>query len=203
MECGIYKIVNILNGKVYVGQSRRIRQRWVKHRVALRQNKHDNVHLQRAWNKYGEEAFVFFIVERCTSEQLTEREGFYIDLWKTRVQENGYNLGGLTDGKKTVSEETREKLRQVHLGKPKNPDAIAKTAAARRGSKASPQTIQKLRESHLGQKHMEEQNQQMRDWVADPANRKLCGKGVRENHARKLLERNQVVGAPILDLFGG
>lgn len=61
--CGIYKIVNITNSKVYIGQSNNIKKRWTEHRSALNNNRHVNVHLQNAWNKYGENNFEFVIIE--------------------------------------------------------------------------------------------------------------------------------------------
>lgn len=50
---------------VYLGASSNIPRRWNSHRNALRRNRHRNVHLQRAWNKYGEAAFEFKTVWLC------------------------------------------------------------------------------------------------------------------------------------------
>lgn len=61
---GIYKIVNNINGKVYIGQTKQpFIKRFMHHRWQLRNNKHDNRWLQNAFNKYGEDAFSFEIVE--------------------------------------------------------------------------------------------------------------------------------------------
>lgn len=59
----IYKIINTTNGKFYVGSTTDTRERFRVHRKRLRNNKHHATHLQAAWNKYGEDAFVFHIVE--------------------------------------------------------------------------------------------------------------------------------------------
>lgn len=56
--CGLYKIVNTATGQCYVGQSQRIKKRLKEHFRLLRLNKHSNPHLQHAFNKYGEKAFV-------------------------------------------------------------------------------------------------------------------------------------------------
>lgn len=77
--CGIYMIINLINGKKYIGSSINIRQRLWEHRATLRHNKHYNNHLQRAWNKYGEENFDFSILERCPKEKRFEREQYYVD----------------------------------------------------------------------------------------------------------------------------
>lgn len=77
--CGIYGIRNKKNGKVYVGQSVDIKQRFCTHRYSLRKNKHYNKHLQNSWNKNGESAFEFVILEKCTDKQLTVLEQKWID----------------------------------------------------------------------------------------------------------------------------
>jgi group I intron endonuclease len=59
----IYKIINTVNGKFYVGSTTNTRERFRTHRNKLRRNKHHTKHLQAAWNKYGESMFVFHVVE--------------------------------------------------------------------------------------------------------------------------------------------
>jgi group I intron endonuclease len=59
----IYKIINIQNAKFYIGSSTVLAARWRKHTRDLRANKHHCPHLQSAWNKYGEDSFVFRVVE--------------------------------------------------------------------------------------------------------------------------------------------
>ena len=76
---GIYCIVNIKNSKKYIGSSKNIRQRLWSHRAKLRHNKHDNAHLQSAWNKYGEHSFDYYILEKCEESLLLEKEQLYID----------------------------------------------------------------------------------------------------------------------------
>lgn len=59
MARGIYKIINVQNNKFYVGSAVDFARRKRNHWNQLRKNKHHNRHLQAAWNKYGEQAFVF------------------------------------------------------------------------------------------------------------------------------------------------
>ena len=75
---GIYKIKCLKNNKVYIGQSVNIMQRWYVHKTKLRANKHDNIYLQNAWNKYGERNFEFSLIERCKKEELDSKEEYYI-----------------------------------------------------------------------------------------------------------------------------
>ena len=63
MARGIYKIINVVNNKFYVGSAVNFTARKRKHWWALRSQRHANKHLQAAWNKYGEEYFKFLIVE--------------------------------------------------------------------------------------------------------------------------------------------
>lgn len=72
MKSGIYKIVNKLNNKYYLGSSKNFHVRKLKHFNELRKGKHHNIYLQRAFNKYGEENFEFIILEEC--ENTFERE---------------------------------------------------------------------------------------------------------------------------------
>lgn len=59
----IYKIINLVNDKFYVGSTTNQKVRFRQHRKLLRGDRHHCKHLQAAWNKYGEEKFVFRVVE--------------------------------------------------------------------------------------------------------------------------------------------
>ena len=75
---GIYEICNLHDGKAtaYVGSTNNIHKRWGEHRARLRRSTHDNAYLQRAWLKYGEEAFAWNIIEEVQdSGSLTTRVG--------------------------------------------------------------------------------------------------------------------------------
>src|SRR5574343_389768 len=65
---GIYKIVNKVNGKHYVGSSNDIICRWKGHLNNLEKSKHDNKYLQYSYNKYGRDNFDFIIIEKCLVE---------------------------------------------------------------------------------------------------------------------------------------
>ena len=78
---GIYCIENKINHKSYIGSSKNLYQRLLKHFALLRHNKHENAHLQNAWNKYGESSFEWSIIEICDISILTEREQYCIDLF--------------------------------------------------------------------------------------------------------------------------
>ena len=59
MNLGIYKITNKVNGKFYIGSSNNIKRRWKYHKSNLRSGTHDNIHMQRSYDKHGEENFSY------------------------------------------------------------------------------------------------------------------------------------------------
>jgi group I intron endonuclease len=69
MNRGIYKIINIVNNKFYVGSAVNYERRKARHLWRLRRGDHANKHLQAAWLKYGEQAFVFVMVEHIPENQ--------------------------------------------------------------------------------------------------------------------------------------
>jgi len=91
-NCGIYKITNLKNNKGYIGQSTDIKKRWRNHKFELKNNLHNNPYLQNAFNKHGEEAFEFRIIEKTSPENLDEAEEFWIDYFDSTNPEKGYNL---------------------------------------------------------------------------------------------------------------
>lgn len=92
MAMGIYKIINIVNNRYYIGSAVNLRRRRTRHFSELRNNKHNNKHLQSAWNKYGEQAFIFAVVEEIQDKtQLLAAENVWL---KEHVgKEYCYNLG--------------------------------------------------------------------------------------------------------------
>lgn len=91
---GIYKITCTGNNKVYVGQSVAIKRRWREHQKALKNGSHYNKYLQRAYDKYGEQSFVYEILEQCPSSKLNEREAFYIYFFNSFKDGFNCDLGG-------------------------------------------------------------------------------------------------------------
>lgn len=88
-KCGIYKIQNIENNKIYIGQSIDIAQRWREHRSDALINR-DNSILHKAIKKYGEFNFSYEIIEECSKEKLDEREIYWIQYYNSMIP-NGYN----------------------------------------------------------------------------------------------------------------
>lgn len=108
--CGIYCIENSITLKKYIGQSKNIKSRWCHHKANLNNGIHDNDYLQKAWNKYGEDNFKFYILEECCEETLDEKERYYIELYNTTNRSKGYNLKTGGQDYNIRSKETNEKI---------------------------------------------------------------------------------------------
>lgn len=151
-ESGIYEIVNLVNGKRYVGSAVNLDHRKRQHFSALRLDKHHNVALSRAWAKYGEQAFEFRVIERCRTELLIQREQAHID---ERAEYNCSPTAGSTRGVK-FSDEARARISAGRIGKRKgvkqSPDHVAKRMAAHIGAKRSPETRAKIAAKAKGRK---------------------------------------------------
>jgi group I intron endonuclease len=147
---GIYKIVNIVNRKTYVGSSRNLKARKLQHFCALRKGDHPNSHLQRAFNKQEESSFIFEIIEFCEASAATliEREKHHILAMRSCDKSFGYNIRSDPSSNSGIvpSDETRKKISQAHKGKKLSEETKAKM----RGRIVSEETRQKLREARVG-----------------------------------------------------
>lgn len=130
---GIYAIVCTVNGKLYIGSSNNIYQRWHTHRHTLNRRKNGCRILQAAWNKYGEENFEFVVLERVDDlNNLISREQHYIDTLKPE-----YNI---------------RKIANSSLGVKKPLEAVRKVAEFNSKRVRSPEEREKHRQNRLGMK---------------------------------------------------
>ena len=143
MARGIYKIINIINNKFYVGSAVDLKRRKTRHFSELRKGKHNNRHLQAAWQKYGEAAFIFVVVEELSPEaDLLAAENVWL---KEHVgKDYCYNLGtDATAPMLGVGGEASPTWGYRHT-----PEALAVIAAASTGRRQDPDTI-KQKTAHL------------------------------------------------------
>jgi group I intron endonuclease len=147
----IYWIRNLENGKIYVGSTNNRYVRWRTHRKKLRAGSHHCQHLQAAWNKYGEAAFSFEVVEKVLAEsELQAAE----DRWLEKLfgLRECYNVGrrsgapwrGIEKQKhpnygRRMSEEQKAKLREITTRQ-------WAVADPRTGTKHSEKTRDKIKE---------------------------------------------------------
>ncbi len=93
MTTGIYKIENLINHKVYIGQSVHIERRWKEHCQYSTKSV-----ISDAIKKYGKENFSFQILEECSLDELNDKEIYYIQKFNC-ITPNGYNVKDYVEGK--------------------------------------------------------------------------------------------------------
>jgi len=104
---------------------------------SLKRNKHFNKYIQRSWNKYGEENFMFEILENCEVEKLIEREQYYIDTLKPELNTV---LSAKPRRNIKLSEEELHRIKTMNIGRKhvgKALDNIRKAAQIRKANKIS------------------------------------------------------------------
>lgn len=131
MHC-IYAIENRANGKMYIGSTIKKDVRWRAHKSDLRRGKHHSIALQRAWDKYGEENFNFYVLEEVEdSSMIIEREQEYLDTLNPDY--NICKVAGNCMGRK-FSKESRQKMSRSHQGKKLSLETRRKMSKAKTGS---------------------------------------------------------------------
>lgn len=172
MQSGIYRIRNAANSKVYVGSAVNLAARWRQHLSLLRRGLHHSVKLQRAWNKYGESAFDFTVLEYAPGDsQLVKVEQRWID--QVRPEYNIAKKAGSRLGV-PLGAEARAKMSAVRIGKRPTEETRQKMSAWQLGRKRSEETCLKISESkkaanlkgrpawNKGAKHSDETRAKMR-----------------------------------------
>ena len=139
MTTGVYAIRHIVSGKSYVGSSSKIENRWVRHRSALKHNRHHSEKLQRAWNKYGADAFEFEVLQTCALSALRSVEQEWLD--RLEAHRQGYNC---TAKSLEHSEEVRARLAASHRGKTASPETRAKMSKAHKGLMSHEEVVRRL-----------------------------------------------------------
>lgn len=130
----IYHIKNTKTGYRYIGCSKNLKARWKEHKRHLIEGRHHCIHLQRAWNKYGEIHFLFeTLEEHPTENKMFQREKELIsESTKTYNTAEG-GLGG--DTRKNFTEEQRkhylDKKREANRRRFKDPKEREKCNAFR------------------------------------------------------------------------
>ena len=175
MRTGIYKITNLVNGKVYIGASKNVEKRWNEHKRSVKSPIHSDL------ETLGEENFKFEVLLECPEDMLCQWERDMICLYDADDPEKGYNCKNdrpyslkrteALKGRK-LSEETKRKISESHKGKP----------AWNKGIPCSDESRRKMSESHKGKPvwnkgipHSEETRSKMSEALRG---RKVWNKGI-------------------------
>lgn len=149
-KSGIYKIVNKINGKYYVGSTKNFKNRWREHKRKLEGNNHPNEKLQNAYNKYGVTNFNYVVVEEAEITELLIVGQRYLDYCKETPHLN-YNLSYIA-GRPELTEFIKSKIstsltgnKNPNFGKPREESTKRKISEANLGKEVSAET--KLKQS--------------------------------------------------------
>ena len=159
---GVYEIVNIVNGKRYIGSAYRVSKRWDTHKYQLRGGVHHSRALQRAWNKYGEAKFEFRLLLICGRDMCRFYEQRCLDSFAP-----AYNIALVASapmaGRKH-SDATRAAMSSASKGRAKTPahrEAIGKGQIGNKRGPHRPEVIERMSLAHMGVLHTPETKAKM------------------------------------------
>ena len=115
----------------------------------LRGNERRNPFLQAAWNKYGESAFGFFVIELCPIDKLIERESFWLKEMRATDRKFGFNIFDASG----LSEKVRSDLSFGRKGKKLSAAHRAAISSGRKGIKFSTAHCEAIRRAKVGSKY--------------------------------------------------
>lgn len=183
----VYKITNLMNGKIYIGKSFDVSGRWKKHIFAAKYKlKNDYFLIHMAINKYGADNFKIETISEHNSEsEALDAETDLIAKLDSTNRNIGYNITKGGDGISGLkhSKETKNKMRLAKLGKKPSLETRKKMSESRKGSKRNELTKQKMRDARL--KYIQEH-----PVVSEETRRKISesriGKKLSEEHKTKI-----------------
>jgi group I intron endonuclease len=142
-KSGIYCIENIIDGKKYIGCAKNFNKRWSAHKNLFRNNNHENIYMQRVYNKCGEGIFKYYVIQEIeyNKDIVESMETYWIVFYETYAPfGKGYNLnfGGNGNLFFRHTEESKRKISDSISGS-KNPNF---------GKKFSEEALKNMSESH-------------------------------------------------------
>ena len=164
---GIYAFTSKVSGFCYVGQSSDLAKRKYEHLRRLNNDSHICKHLQSHYKKHGKDSLEYVVLENCPFEVLTEREQYFMDLFRVSGLFNSAPAAGSVRGI-VVSKETRLKIGAASVGRKQSAETIKMRFETRilngnssKGIPRSAETIQKMSDGQKGKKQSAETRQKM------------------------------------------
>jgi len=134
----IYKIENVINGKVYIGKSKNIANRLGQYKYYMKVKSSPNMHLIASIEKYGIENFTFSIIEEIDETLLNEREIYWIKYYDSTDRKRGYNKTFGGDGMRATLE-IRLKISNSLLNVKHSDERRKNSSLSKLGVKHSPE----------------------------------------------------------------
>lgn len=159
MTIGVYWIYQVSRDRaVYVGSSGNVERRTWWHANALKRGKHPNKHLQSTWDKYGADDFKLSLLETCSTEQMIEREEFWMFAMPAPPTCNAKMYGSAT----VHNDATRLKISLANKGNPSPNKGKSPSAETRRkiseAMKGRPKTDSEMRKRREPNRHLSEEH---------------------------------------------
>lgn len=174
----VYKITNLINGKVYIGQTRgSVDRRFKRHCTASPGKRFAIWH---AITKHGQNNFkVETIDSASTLEELNDKERYWIKYYDSTDRNRGYNLNEGGGAGALPSAETRKKIGDAHRGRKRPPfskDTRMKISLAAKGRKASSETKTKMSATRKGRSRPEIKGKKRSEEAKKAISKSLKGK---------------------------
>lgn len=155
IKSGIYKILNLIDGKFYIGSTANFIYRWKLYEQRLNYGDHHSQHLQAAWNKYSADNFEFIALEGVEDlTKLIEREQWWIDFTKCYNKKIGYNVRKIAQSCIGIIRNEQSKLKSSIAIK--SSEKFRKYSQSRVGRPRKQETKDKLSLAHIGKIKTEE-----------------------------------------------
>jgi group I intron endonuclease len=151
-QSGIYAISSKIDERIYIGSSKQLNARYIRHKSELNKGKHSNQFLSNFAAKYGIDNLKFWVIEECGEKDLIEREQHYIDLLFSKcAKKNVMNINPLAT-KPPQTQDTRNKISAAQKGRvPHNKGQKMSDEQKQKliGLKHSPEALEKMRNAKL------------------------------------------------------
>lgn len=175
----IYKTVNLINHKIYVGSTLNpLNEKYLGSGILI----------LRAIKKYGRENFKRVVIEECEIDNKQQRESFWIETLKSYDRTIGYNISRSGVGPdKPYTELRKERIKKSLTGLKRTPEQCNNISKGKIGKKLSPEHIKKISVAHKGHKWSDEQRKNISE---KRKGKKILNprKGIRLKHFKETRE---------------